>query len=143
MIATLRLLHALLGIAAVAISLSIIILGPSMTAATFEGLFDTLTGTTPPHTGVWPATMDSELRFYAPLWGAYGLVLLHIARRLPATLGWIPPTAALFFLGGIGRAISWLAVGAPHPFFLLLMVIELVLPLVFLALWQAADKPAS
>ena len=75
--------------------------------------------------------------------GRHGLVLLHIARRLPATLGWIPPTAALFFLGGIGRAISWLAVGAPHPFFLLLMVIELVLPLVFLALWQAADKPAA
>jgi len=63
-------------------------------------------------------------------------VLLHIARRLPATLSWIPPTAALLFAGGVGRAISYFAVGAPHPFFVLLMVIELVLPLVFLALWR-------
>jgi len=136
MIATLRLLYALLGVAAIAICLSIVILGPSETAATSEALFDMLTGRSHARTGKWPATMDSELRFYAPFWGSYGLVLLHIARRLPATLSWIPPTAALLFAGGVGRAISYFAVGAPHPFFVLLMVIELVLPLVFLALWR-------
>ena len=138
MIAALRLLHAILGVAAVAICLSIVILGPAATAGLSETLFDALTGTPHPASGVWPATMDNELRFYAPFWGAYGLVLLHVARRLPATLSWIPPTAALFFVGGVGRAISWYAVGAPHPFFLLLMAIELVLPAIFLALWQMA-----
>src|SRR5215470_4484486 len=138
MIATLRVLYALLGVVAVAICLSILILGPATTAGSSETLFDTLTGSSHPKTGAWPPTMDNELRFYAPFWGAYGLMLLHIARRLPATLGWIPPTAALFFVGSGGRAISWYAVGAPHPFFLLLMAIELVLPVIFLALWQMA-----
>jgi hypothetical protein len=140
-IATLRVLYALLGTVAVVICLSIIILGPAVTAASSEAVFDALTGASHPKTGPWPPTMDNELRFYAPFWGAYGLVLLHIARTLPATLAWVPPTAALFFAGGVGRVISWYAVGAPHPFFVLLMVIELVLPVVFLALWRVA-RPA-
>ena len=138
MIATLRLLHIVLGVVAVAICLSIVTLGPAATASSSEALFDALTGTRHASTGAWPPTMDSELRFYAPFWGAYGLVLLHIARRLPATLGWVPPTAALFFTGGVGRAISYFAVGTPHPFFVLLMIIELVLPVLFVALWQIA-----
>lgn len=142
MIATLRVLYALLGAVAVAICLSILVVGPAATAASSEALFDVLTGTSHPKTGAWPPTMDSELRFYAPFWGAYGLVLLHIARTLPATLAWVPPTAALFFAGGVGRAISHGAVGAPHPFFVLLMAIELVLPVVFLALWRMSKSTA-
>jgi hypothetical protein len=137
-IATLRVLYALLGLVAIGISLSVILLGPAATAGASEALFDALTGTSHPKTGPWPPTMDNELRFYAPFWGAYGLLLLHIARRLPATLGWVPPSAALFFAGGVGRAISYGAVGAPHPFFVLLMIIELVLPVLFAAIWQMA-----
>jgi hypothetical protein len=138
MIAALRVLYALLGVTAIAICLSIVILGPSATAASSEALFDTLTGTPHSRTGAWPATMDSELRFYAPFWGVYGLILLHIARHLPARLGWVPPTAGLFFAGGVGRVLSYVAVGQPHPFFVLLMIIELVLPVIFFALWRAA-----
>ena len=140
MIAILRLLHVTLGATAIAICLSIIFLGAAATVGLSESLFDALTGTPHARTGPWSATMDSELRFYAAFWGAYGLVLLHIARRLPVTLDWIPPTALLFFIGGAGRAISWYAVGAPHPFFVLLMVIELGLPLVFVGLWRAAKS---
>jgi hypothetical protein len=140
MIATLRVLYALLGVVAVGICLSIVVLGPAATAGASEALFDALAGTNHPKTGAWPPTMDSELRFYAPFWGAYGLVLLHIARRLPATLGWVPPTAALFFAGGVGRAISYGALGAPHPFFVLLMALELGLPVIFLALWRMAKS---
>jgi uncharacterized protein DUF4345 len=143
MIAALRLLYAILGVAALAICLSIVSLGPAATAGFSEALFDALTSAPHPGSGAWPATMDSELRFYAPFWGTYGLVLLHIARRLPATLGWIPPTAAVFFVGGIGRAISWYAVGTPHPFFLLLMAVELVLPVIFVALWWTTTKAAT
>ena len=138
MIATLRVLYVLLGLVAIGICLSIVVFGPAATADASEALFDALTGTNHPKTGAWPPTMDNELRFYAPFWGAYGLVLLHIARHLPATLGWVPPTAALFFAGGVGRAISYAAVGAPHPFFVLLMALELVLPVLFVALWQIA-----
>src|SRR6266481_4250764 len=103
MILTLRILHAILGLAAIGICLSILILGPSATAGFSEAQFNAVTGSTHPLTGPWPATMDSELRFYAPFWGSYGLVLLAIARDLPAKLRFVPPLAALFFVGGAGR----------------------------------------
>ncbi len=117
MIAALRLLHLALGVAAIAICLLIVFVGPSWTAGFFEARFDWLTGSAHSPTGPWPATMDSELRFYAPLWGAYGLALLAVARDLPAKLRLVPPLAALFFIGGVGRAISHVTVGPPHPFF--------------------------
>ena len=140
MIAILRILLAMLGLTAIAICLSIVFLGPSWTAGVSEAQFDWLTGSSHPATGPWPATMDSELRFYAPFWGAYGLILLLVARDLPNKLRWVPALAALFFAGGVGRALSYIAAGPPHPFFTLLMVIELILPVVFLALWRASCR---
>ena len=50
------------------------------------------------------------------------------------------PLAGLFFVGGLGRALSYAAVGAPHPAFVMQMATELILPPVFLALWQAARR---
>jgi hypothetical protein len=82
--------------------------------------------------------MDSELRFYAPFWGAYGLVLLAIARDMSAKLRYVPTMALLFFVGGVGRGLSYISVGAPHPFFIALMAVELLLPLLFVALWRGA-----
>jgi Domain of unknown function (DUF4345) len=140
MITVLRVLLLVLGVSAVAICLSIVLLGPSFTAGFSEAQFDWLTGSKHPATGPWPATMDNEMRFYAPFWGAYGLVLLTVARDLPKKLGFVPPLSALFFVGGVGRAISWGMVGPPHPFFSLLMAIELILPVVFMALWFGARR---
>lgn len=82
--------------------------------------------------------MDSELRFYAALWGAYGIVVLRTARNLTKRLHETPWLAAVFFLGGIGRGLSVISVGEPHPFFTLLMAVELVLPVVMIALWLGA-----
>jgi len=79
--------------------------------------------------------MDSELRFYVALWGAYGFILIAVARNLRAMLHYVPLLAATFFVGGAGRALSYFQVGPPHPFFVFLMVIELVLPIIFLMLW--------
>jgi hypothetical protein len=81
--------------------------------------------------------MDSELRFYAPFWGAYGVALLAIARDLAGHRRLVVPAMALFFIGGVGRALSWIAVGEPHPFFSMLMGIELVFPVVIIGLWFA------
>ena len=144
MIAAIRVLLAVLGIAAIAICLSIVLFGPSWTAGFSEGQFDWLTGSVHPSSGPWPPTMDSELRFYAPFWGAYGVALLAVARDLPTKLQFVPPLAGLFFVGGAGRAISYCVVGPPHPFFTLLMAIELLLPLVLLGLWHGArTEPSS
>ena len=138
MILTLRILHGILGLSAIGICLSILILGPSAIAGFSESQFNAVTGSSYPPAGPWPATMDSELRFYAPFWGAYGLVLLAIARDMSAKLRYVPTMALLFFVGGVGRGLSYISVGAPHPFFIALMAVELLLPLLFLALWRGA-----
>ena len=86
--------------------------------------------------------MDNELRFYAALWGTYCVVLLLAARDY---IGWavrVPWLAVVFFVWGAGRAFSWLVVGAPHPFFLLLMTIELALPPLLVLLWWRAGTTA-
>ncbi|HEY5070594.1 MAG TPA: DUF4345 domain-containing protein [Caulobacteraceae bacterium] len=138
MILALRVLHAALGLAAIAICLSILLLGPAATAGFTEARYEALTGGAGRLTGPWPATMDSELRFFAPFWGAFGLAALAVARDPRRRRRWVPILAAVFFAGGIGRAISLATVGAPHPVFTLLMAIELVLPLICLALWRVA-----
>jgi len=135
MLSVLRILLIVLGVSAIAICLSIVMLGPSVTASSSEHLYNALTGWRGPMSPVWPPTMDSELRFYAPFWGAYGILLIVVARDPPRLGRWVPWLALLFFAGGVGRAISWLAVGPPHPFFLLLMAIELVTPPILAALW--------
>jgi hypothetical protein len=136
----LRLLMAVLGVSAIAIALSIFLAGAQTTAAGGERVFDLLTGWRGPASPPWPATMDSELRFYAPFWGAYGVLLLLCARDFAARAGWTPWLAGVFFAGGLGRAISWAAAGPPHPFFSLLMAIELAAPPAMIALWLGQGR---
>jgi hypothetical protein len=104
-------------------------------ALSLLGIEETCMDTRKSRTGAWPPTTDSELRFYAALWGAYGFILIAVARDLRAMLHYVPLLAATFFVGGAGRALSYFQVGPPHPFFVFLMVIELVLPIIFLMLW--------
>ena len=136
MLSVLRVLLIILGVSAIAICLSIVFFGPGDTAQISELTFDALIGRDGPLSGRWPATMDSELRFYAPFWGAYGVILIAVARDLARLGRWVPWLALLFFAGGLGRAISWATTGAPHPFFLFLMTIELVLPPILIVLWR-------
>jgi len=70
------------------------------------------------------------------------LILLVVAHDLPRHMRYVPAFAILFFVGGIGRAISYAAVGAPHPVFVLLMAIEFVLPPILLILWNDARLKA-
>lgn len=140
---TLRVLLATLGAAAVLIALSILFTGATATAQAGERAFDALMGRHGPLSEPWPATMDNELRFYAAMWGAYGVLLILTARDLARRASWVPWLAAVFFAGGVGRAISWAAVGPPHPFFLTLMATELTLPVVIVGLWAASARTLS
>jgi hypothetical protein len=137
----LRVLLGGLGVSAVLIALSILTLGAGATAAAGERVFDALSGWRGPDSPPWPPTMDNELRFYAALWGAYGVVLMLAARDYAGWAVRVPWLAAVFFVGGAGRAFSWLMIGAPHPFFLLIMTIELVLPPLLVLLWWRAGGP--
>jgi len=138
MLLALRFCLIVLGASAITIALSILLVGAEATAATAEGVFNTVSRWRGPPGEHWPPTMDSELRFYAALWGAYGIVLLRAAWGVPRTLPQAPWLAAIFFAGGVGRVLSRVTVGAPHPFFTLLMVIELSLPVLITLLWLGA-----
>lgn len=138
--AALRVLLVVFGGSAVAICASILIVGPTTTAWAFERTFDAVTGWRGQDSPPWPATMDSELRFYAPLFGAYGVVLIRTAGDLAARGRAIPWLAAVLLIGGLGRAVSLASVGAPHPLFLLLMGVELITPAAMAGLWMAARR---
>ena len=74
------------------------------------------------------ATMDSEDRFYAALFLGFGLAHVWAARDLPRRAGTVLAMQAVFFIGGLARIVSALAVGLPGPLFIFLGGLELVIP---------------
>lgn len=76
------------------------------------------------------ATSDGEDRFYAGLFLCYGVALLWCAREVERKRVYITVLAAVFFVGGIGRLVALVTVGVPHPFYVAMLVVELVLPVV-------------
>ncbi len=138
--ATLSLLLAALGAVAVLIAASIFLLGAEPTAGASERAFELITGWRGAAGERWPPTMDGELRFYAPFWGGYGVMLLATARKLSRHMGRIPWLAGVFFAGGVGRALSFVTLGPPHPVFTLLMTVELLTPPVFILLWLGVRR---
>ena len=85
------------------------------------------------------ATMDSEDRFYGTIFAAYGLAVLWCVREVEQKAPVVKFLAAAFFASGLARIVSWVAVGAPHPFFVAMTAIELLQPPLMIAL---ADRVA-
>jgi len=50
--------------------------------------------------------------------------------------------ALVFFAGGLARVVSMVLAGLPHPFFIAMTVLELVLPLVLLWLASRVSREA-
>ena len=74
------------------------------------------------------ATMDSEDRFYATLFLGFGAALIWCSRDLAARSQAFGALLLVFFLGGVARIVSALAVGLPSPLFIFLGSLELILP---------------
>jgi hypothetical protein len=80
------------------------------------------------------ATIDSDMRFYALLFAAYGLTFVWCAvdiadrGRVANVLG------AIFFAGGLARLLAWAATGQPNWFYVVMIPVELIVPLVNWAL---------
>ncbi len=88
-------------------------------------------------------TSDDEDRFYAGLFLAYGVALLWCARDVQRKRVYVNLLATVFFVGGIGRLLAVVLVGAPHPFYVALLVLELVLPvLMVLAAARVESRPS-
>jgi uncharacterized protein DUF4345 len=135
-----RVLMVVLGIAAVGIGAMVFLIGVQFIQLT-ESSFNFATGQSIP---VDPAaispTIDNEFRFYSIFWLSYGVVVLWVARNILAQLRLVPLLVGLFFIGGVGRALSHIFVGTPHPAFIGLMVIELVAPVFVLILYTRIPK---
>jgi hypothetical protein len=111
-----RLLQAVLGIggiSAVLVALIHIALGPS-----------SIPGSVPVN-----ATMDSEDRFYATIFLAFGIALLWCVEEVERKSQVVYFLALTFFVAGLARIVSMVIVGMPHPFFLAMTALELCLPI--------------
>jgi hypothetical protein len=86
------------------------------------------------------APVESELRFYAAFYVAYGLAALRIAPRADRDSDAVRALAGALFLAGLARGGGWVAAGPPHPLQRALLVVELAGPPAIVA-WQARLRP--
>ncbi len=127
-----------LGASALLIGTLIFVLGAATTVSIFESLFSLFGAELGAVDDFRSANVDSELRFYAVFWIAYGAILIHTAQDFSQRFARVPLLLGLFFVGGIGRCLSYLLVGPPHVLFIVLMIIELALPPILYAAYLAA-----
>lgn len=87
-------------------------------------------------------TMDSEDRFYAMLFAAYGVALLWCIKDIERKSRVVYFLALTFFIGGLARLVSMAVVGLPNPFFIAMTVLELLIPF-FMAFMQSRISKAA
>ncbi len=73
-------------------------------------------------------TMDSEDRFYATQFLAFGAVVLSCVPGVEGKTERVRWLALAFFAGGLARLASMAAVGLPNAFFLAMTALELTIP---------------
>src|SRR5262245_14868634 len=100
------------GLAAIFISLLHIVLGPAA-----------IPGSVPVN-----ATMDSEDRFYATLFLAFGVAIIWCGRKVRERAGVAYFLLATFFVGGLARLISMAEDGPPNALLVALTIVEITLP---------------
>jgi Domain of unknown function (DUF4345) len=87
-------------------------------------------------------SLESELRFYAAFYVAYGVIALRVAPRADRDAAAVRALAAVLFVAGLARGGGWLKVGRPHGLQRVLLVIELAAPPTVIA-WQRRVRPAK
>ncbi|MCU1645922.1 MAG: putative rane protein [Nocardia sp.] len=93
--------------------------------------------------GTVNATIDSDMRFYAVLFLAYGLAVLWCVRDIETKALPINLLSLIFFAGGLARALAWIATGQPNWFYVLMTPVELVVPVVNYLLVRAVCRPSA
>ena len=81
------------------------------------------------------ASVESEYRFYAGLWLAFGIVALFVVPGVERETLAVRALAAALFVAGLARAVAWLDAGRPAAIYLVLLALELAIPPA-LVLWQ-------
>lgn len=105
--------------------------------ATGSGLHTVIAGARSlPRQAAANPSIESELRFYAAFYVAYGLAALRVAPRADRDPAAVRALAGALFLAGLARAGAWRTVGKPHKLQLGLLAVELAAPPTIVA-WQA------
>ena len=86
------------------------------------------------------ASLDSQERFFGPIFAAYGLTWVRAGRRQPPDLATIDILSWAMLGGGLARLLSMADRGRPHPFYVGLTAVEFIVPPVFLAMTRAARR---
>jgi hypothetical protein len=86
------------------------------------------------------ASLDSQERFFGPIFAAYGLAWMRAGRRQPPDLATIDIMSGAMLAGGVARLLSMADRGRPHPFYIALTAIEFVVPPAFLVMTRAARR---
>ena len=90
------------------------------------------------------ASVESELRYFAAFWIAYGAIALRVVPHVASATTTVRALALFMFIGGLGRVLAWIDVGRPHALFIVLMGAELLLPGILVALQaRIARRQAS
>lgn len=89
------------------------------------------------------ASNDSQERFFAGLFAVYGLAWIWVARQTPIPGLAIRFLAAGLLVGGLGRVASLIDVGKPHPFWIVMLAVEIAIPALFFAIAGADEKVNS
>jgi len=84
--------------------------------------------------------VDSELRFYGIMFAFYGAILLQTAHDIERYFARVPPLLAVFALAGFARLIGYIIIGQPHMLFIVLMVIEFLLPAILIFCWYQQKR---
>jgi hypothetical protein len=88
-------------------------------------------------------TLAGEDRFFAGLFLCSGVALLWCAREVHRKRVYVNVLAAVFFVGGIGRLVGVAIDGAPHPFYLAMLALELVLPPLMVVAAKRVAEPVN
>lgn len=88
-------------------------------------------------------TIDSEDRFYAMLFAAYGVVLLWCIKDIERKSMVVYFLAVTFFVGGLARLVSMAVVGLPNAFFIAMTALELIIPFLMAFMQWRISKSAS
>jgi Domain of unknown function (DUF4345) len=89
------------------------------------------------------AAVESDLRYYAGVYAAFGLVALRTAPRAEREPATVRALAGALLLGGLGRAAAWRASGRPHPVQVALLAVELGLPPLLVGAQARAGRSAE
>ena len=89
------------------------------------------------------ATIDSDMRFYAVLFTGFGFGFIWAAQDLDHRAPAVNALGILFFVGGLARLLAWLQTSPPNWFYIIMIPVELIIPVVNWLMLRSSIRPTD